>query len=286
MDEFERIHLEIHGLPYINLICKCSDAIDQLLRRKPVFFFHFKWGWFGFGLLDTRVQNWSVHIFHHHVRYVQLPERQLCTVVPLSCVWEEVWRRRSPSPHLQRRKQIICSLSPITAVHVLIPSEGGADNYSQGLNSSSYKVFLSASAAGKTRVFLCSSQPSISSCMCVEGVSRTLCRIYNAWLQVDDVFILACWINTAGWFFAGDRGAGIWDVDGCGSPAEQPPSAAASPAAEVKPGNQCLREPWIFFAFTTHEVLFHQGRSCTERESERAHLRHTSHCARKTPFVS
>lgn len=39
MDEYEQIHLEIHGLPYINLICKCSDAIDQLLRRKPVFFF-------------------------------------------------------------------------------------------------------------------------------------------------------------------------------------------------------------------------------------------------------
>lgn len=90
-------------------------------------------------------------------------------------------------------------------------------------------------------------------------VSWTLRRIYNAWLRVGDVFVLACWFNTAGWFFA----------------------AAASPGVEVKPGNQCLREPWIFFAFAAHEVFFHRGRSCTGRQRECAHLRHTSHCARK-----
>lgn len=124
------------------------------------------------------------------------------------------------------------------------------------------------------------SLPSPLVCV-LKVVSWTLCRIYNAWLQVGDVFILACWINTAGCGGRGGGVGGIWDVEGCGSPAEQPLSAAASPAAEVKPGNQCLREPWIFFAFTAHEVLFHQGRSCTERQRERAHLRHTSHCARK-----
>lgn len=215
------------------------------------------------------------HIFHHLIWLARLPEGQLHTMVSPCCVWET-----HSSPVTQEADYLFT-----------FPDHEGTHSHSirgrrrrlspKARSSVSFLLSLNASAASKTRVFLCS--PSLPSPLVgvLKVVSWTLCHIYNAWLQVGDVFILACWINTVGWFSAGDGGAGIWDVEGCGSPAEQPLSAAASPAAEVKPGNQCLREPWIFFAFTTHEMLFHQGRSCIERQRERAHLRHTSRCARE-----